>query len=543
MAQTKPKAAQFYGVSGNGTAGQVLISDGNGGMSWGANTEEFTVSWNTPTGQSLTYTQPSPQSSIGTAGSAFPSTTFTVTKSDSILSGTATIAGLPTGIAASQSYNNTSIGNILTVTLTGTFPGADSLNTDLTLSGLLITKTVSWATPTGQSLTYTQPSPQSSTENPGTAFPTTTFTATPPSGEEISGTATIVGLPTGITATQSLSGTGVNNVLTVTLAGVFPSADSLNTALTLSGLTVAAPLIVNYLVIAGGAGGGGNEGGGGGAGGLRTSYGNNGGGGGSETQLTLTAGTNYTVTTGAGGTQPVPTGAGAAPYGYTQGGDGNNSVFANITSTGGGGGGTGISAQSPPMEIGRDGGSGGGGSRYGNLAAPGGTRTPSPVQGFNGGSSGVNQGDSTGGGGGAGAVGQSATGAGGFDGGVGITNAITVASGTGPYYAGGGGGGAYSGSPRVGSGGNGGGGDGLKLGPPSTSNNGTANTGGGAGGGGGSGSDSVRGGANGGSGIVILRYPSGYTISGLSGSTDTSISGVKITTFTNAGTGNIQFNS
>ena len=62
MAQTKPKAAQFYGVSGNGTAGQVLISDGNGGMSWGANTENYTVSWNTPTGQSLTYTQPNPQS-------------------------------------------------------------------------------------------------------------------------------------------------------------------------------------------------------------------------------------------------------------------------------------------------------------------------------------------------------------------------------------------------------------------------------------------------------------------------------------------------
>ena len=64
MAQTKPKAGQFYGVSGNGTAGQVLISDGNGGMSWGANTEEFTVSWATPTGQSLTYTQPNPQSCL-----------------------------------------------------------------------------------------------------------------------------------------------------------------------------------------------------------------------------------------------------------------------------------------------------------------------------------------------------------------------------------------------------------------------------------------------------------------------------------------------
>ena len=445
MAQTKPKAAQFYGVSGNGTAGQVLISDGNGGMSWGSNTETFTVSWATPTGQSLTYTQPNPQSSSGAPGGSFTSTIFTATKS----------------------------------------------------------------------------------------------------GEEISGTATIAGLPTGITATQSLSGSGANNVLTVTLTGVFPGSDSLNTALTLSGLTVAVPLpplIVNYLVIAGGGGGGGNEGGGGGAGGLRTSYGSTtGGNGSSETQLTLVAGTNYTVTTGAGGTQPVPTGSGASPYGYTQGGDGNNSIFATITSTGGGGGGTGISGQSPEMEPGRDGGSGGGGSRYGPNAAPGGAASSSPVQGFGGGTSGVNQGDSTGGGGGAGAVGQSATGGGGFDGGIGITNAITVASGNGPYYAGGGGGGAYSGSPRVGSGGNGGGGDGLKLGPPSTSNNGTANTGGGAGGGGGSGSDNIRGGANGGSGIVILRYPKSYTISGLSGTT-IELSTDKVTTFTNIGTGTISFN-
>ena len=34
MAQTKPKAGQFYGVSGDGTSGQILTSDGSGGMSW-----------------------------------------------------------------------------------------------------------------------------------------------------------------------------------------------------------------------------------------------------------------------------------------------------------------------------------------------------------------------------------------------------------------------------------------------------------------------------------------------------------------------------
>jgi len=34
MAQTKPKAGQFYGVSGNGTDGQFLKTDGAGGMDW-----------------------------------------------------------------------------------------------------------------------------------------------------------------------------------------------------------------------------------------------------------------------------------------------------------------------------------------------------------------------------------------------------------------------------------------------------------------------------------------------------------------------------
>ena len=34
MAQTKPKAGQFYGVSGNGTDGQFLQTDGTGNMAW-----------------------------------------------------------------------------------------------------------------------------------------------------------------------------------------------------------------------------------------------------------------------------------------------------------------------------------------------------------------------------------------------------------------------------------------------------------------------------------------------------------------------------
>ena len=544
MAQTKPKAAQFYGVSGHGTAGQVLISDGNGGMTWGANTETYTVSWNTPTGQSLTYTQPTPQSSSGSPGTGFPTTTFTVTKSDTIISGTATIAGLPTGVTATQVITGSGIGNTLTVTLSGVFPGADSLNTDLTLSGLTLSKTVSWATPTGQSLTYTQPSPQSSTGNPGTAFPTTTFTATK-SGSEISGTATIAGLPTGITATQSLSGTGVDNVLTVTLTGIFPGADSLNTALTLSGLSVVIPLIVDYLVVAGGGSSGAAGGGGGGGGGLRTSYGSTtGGGGSSESTLTLVASTNYLVTVGAGGAGVVH----ANP-----GNPGSNSVFSIITSTGGGFGGS--------YNTGYGGGTGGSGGGAGNSAISTSTfgAVVSPTQGYVGGYKSVGSGAPnyiTAGGGGAGGpagnVTQNTTPS---DGGVGLavnilnsTNAGTASvgevSGSDVYYAGGGGGasGSTSGAPR-GSGGLGGGTDGAAGCPGTAPTAGTPNTGGGNGGTGGCPTAYSTGG---GSGVVILRYPSGYTITVGAGITQSSGSPFtegsnKVSVFT-AGTGNIQFN-
>jgi len=96
-----------------------------------------TVSWVTPIGQSFTYTLPSPASSSGTSGSVFPSTTFTTTNGASILSGTASVAGLPTGITiTSQSYNNNNSGNILTITLNGVFPSTDVSNVALTISGL-----------------------------------------------------------------------------------------------------------------------------------------------------------------------------------------------------------------------------------------------------------------------------------------------------------------------------------------------------------------------------------------------------------------------
>ena len=373
--------------------------------------------------------------------------------------------------------------------------------------------TISWATPTGQSLTYSTPSPQSSSGGTGVTFPTTTFTATI-AGSTISGTANIAGLPSGITAAQTITGSGNGNTLTVTLTGTFPSTDSLNTALTLSGLTLTVSLTVDYLVVAGGGGGGGTgQAGGGGAGGLRTNYGG--------TALSLNIATNYLVTVGGGGTGT----------GSSTSGSGTDSVFSVITSSGGGGGGAHLAA-------GGDGGSGGGGGT--NAAGgPGNTPTTNPSQGYAGSTPGTYAMPYCGGGGG----GYTAAGTGGGNvagnGGAGIaytsSNSIT---GSALSLAGGGGGGTYNGTAGTAT--NGGGAGAIGTGTTSglTGTAGANHTGGGGGGTGNYQPGSV--GAAGGSGIVILRYPSSFTLSGLSGATIT-VGTDRVTTFT-SGTGNIQFN-
>ena len=371
--------------------------------------------------------------------------------------------------------------------------------------------TISWATPTGQSLTYSTPSPQSSQGATAVTFPTTTFTATI-AGSIINGTATIAGLPSGITAAQTITGSGVGNTLTVTLTGTFPSTNSLNTALTLSGLTITGPpLTVDYLVVAGGGSAG--QAGGGGAGGYLTNL---------SGSISFNTATNYIVTVGAGG----------AGNTNSIGNDGNNSVFATITSTGGGGGaGQGAATANG---FGRPGGSGGGAGI--NDAGNGGGGAASPAgQGNTGGG----KGSGTiigGGGGGAGAVGGNGTSSNGGAGGAGLTNTITGAS---AYYAGGGGGGAYPPGSVAAPGGSGGGGTGGKA--PTQATSGTPNTGGGGGAAGLTSSGNLNGNSgSGGSGIVILRYPNTYSISGLSNTT-TTVGSNKVTIFT-TGTGNIQFN-
>ena len=360
--------------------------------------------------------------------------------------------------------------------------------------------TISWAIPTGQSLTYSTPSPQSSQGAAGTTFPTTTFTVTK-AGEVISGTATIAGLPSGITATQIITGSGAGNILTVTLTGTFSSTDYTNTALTLSGLTVAVPpLLFDYMIIGGGGSGGESSGrGGGGAGGLATG-----------TSQTLS--TSVSVTIGAGG---------------ANGPNGNNgsisSLSGNVSATANGGG-------------------QGGASQAGGAAG-------SP--GFPGGSGGTYDGIQwylDGGGGGLGAAGQnyaanSNTPHVGANGGIGTgaysTWAAATSTGDNGYY--GGGGGAYGwhrSSPNnytdwdinTGVGGTGGGGNSFPTAiTPTSALSGTANTGGGSGNCGGS-SNSFR---TGGSGICIIRYSGSQAATG---GTIVTTGGYTYHTFTASGT-------
>jgi hypothetical protein len=253
-------------------------------------------------------------------------------------------------------------------------------------------------------------------------------------------------------------------------------------------------LSCDYVVVAGGGGG---AAGGSGAGGFKTSIGGS--------PLSLTAGSNNTVTIGGGGTGATLS-YGASTAGRTKG---TNSVFSTITATGGGGAGAGPDASGGGTDTNLSGGSGGG-ATYSSGNAKYGLGTSG--EGNNGGQDVFDNPPYSGaGGGGAGAVGQnnqSSSVAG--NGGAGTFNAITNAalvgqlSGGNYYLAGGGGGGIYglAGSGTGGTGGLGGGGNGCNgTSGTDVGQNGTANTGGGAGG---SSADAT--GRAGGSGIVVVRY-------------------------------------
>ena len=220
-------------------------------------------------------------------------------------------------------------------------------------------------------------------------------------------------------------------------------------------------LACDILVVAGGGGGGGAVSAGGGGGGVQYFVNQN------------LAASAYTVTVGTGG-------AGAAGGSSS---NGSNSQFGALTASVGGGGGQNNGTNGG---IGVSGGSGSG--SFTSTAAIG-----TPGQGYPGGT-GVASGVYDSGGGGAGGPGGNSTTSISGAGGPGLSISI---SGTPTYYGGGGGGGSFGSVPAYG--GIGGGGNGGYTGVLPTA--GMANSGGGGGGAGG-----VNPGANGGSGIVIVRY-------------------------------------
>jgi hypothetical protein len=162
------------------------------------------------------------------------------------------------------------------------------------------------------------------------------------------------------------------------------------------------------------------------------------------------------------------------------------SITGEIIAYGGGGGGAGSTA-------GQNGGSGGGGGS-GTTATAGQGITGQGNDGGTG-SSGVSTANASGGGGGAGASGQNASTNDGGNGGNGVSSSISGAS----ITYGGGGGGASDGAG--GTGGTGGGGNGASGDPPVQGTDGL--------GGGGGGALGASAGARGGSGVVIISYPTG----------------------------------
>ena len=285
---------------------------------------------------------------------------------------------------------------------------------------------------------------------------------------------------------------------------------------------------VEYLVVGGGGAGGGQNGGGyysdgcggGGAGGFRTNFGSgniSGGNSAVEAAMTLNTNVEYDVVVGAGGVASSTTKV-----------NGSNSEFNGIISTAGGGGATGSNGG----VDGNSGGSGGGGC--GSTASGGSGGAGTTGQGFAGGSKGSNQ--SGGGGGGAGATGGSGTNG---TGGVGISSSIT---GTATFYAGGGGAGGHGDNNGL-AGGSGGGGRGGDARNNANITAGTANTGGGGGGGSARENAGTRVGANGGSGVVILRIPNTRTATfsaGLTASQTSTPDSDRVYTVT-AGSGTVTF--
>lgn len=243
--------------------------------------------------------------------------------------------------------------------------------------------------------------------------------------------------------------------------------------------------VLALIVGGGGGGGGGMNGGGGGAGGFI------------ETTTTLTAGNIYPVTVGLGGV-----GSGGYDYRTTAPSNGTNSSAFGFTVIGGGYGGS--EYVTGPVHLPANSGGSGGGGAWGGTSSyyPG--KAGTAGQGNKGGDN-LSHVTFAAGGGGAGAPGGNTSSTAGGAGGAGKLSLIT-----GTFLAGGGGG-AHRNSSAGGVGGDGGGGASATSNTAAPHETGGAQAGAAATGGGGGGarlmSTGTDGfGANGGSGVVALRW-------------------------------------
>ena len=298
-----------------------------------------------------------------------------------------------------------------------------------------------------------------------------------------------------ITGSINTMGTGG----TITICGEYVIHTFTTTGSTI--FTPASSGTVEVLIVGGGGGGGRGMGGGGGGGGVVY-----------IPSVSVSAGTNYTITVGNGGASQTNGVASTAFTAIAAGGGRGGTYLSSNAGNGGSGGGAGTNDEPGVAQQ--------GGISSGN--SPG-TNSNAIIHGNNGGSLVIIPGDNNtraAGGGGAGAPGLNTNQTTINSGGQGIVYNIL---GTSYYWAGSGGGGIWSGS-NAGSGGLGGGGGGgasngvlvglgggsaLNVGLPGNNGPGNggpggnagANTGGGGGGGGGNSAGGI-----GGSGIVVIRY-------------------------------------
>ncbi|CAB4686933.1 MAG: hypothetical protein F2664_01550 [Actinobacteria bacterium] len=258
---------------------------------------------------------------------------------------------------------------------------------------------------------------------------------------------------------------------------------SLTTAVTCNWTVPNGVTSIDLLLVGGGGGGGGGAfGGGGGAGGMAEKFG-----------MSVTPGSTYELMVGGGGA-----GGGAVTSGESRGVTGEKTSFGSLAVLAGGGGGgyERIDASPRIFSNGRDGGSGGGSSENGAAGSSiqGNVDVSTPGYGFGGGAQLQANTFSGGGGGGAGGAGDMANSGSPGGGGAGRTSALRT------------------GSPVMYSTG----GDGGTVTSPNVRANAAANTGDG---GDGANYDSslsapAGAGANGGTGILVIRYATATTVPG-----------------------------